>query len=206
MHSAIEFGKFRISFVLGWAVLTVAVFGIVLVAFLSVPEAFHKNFEFAINLAIAAGTAYSAVYIALTLRVGIRREQMSKAFDFAFLLAQPDFMAVRQVIMVKVPNANDEGLKKITQAIEDDPEIRKSVRIVLMAFENLALAIRHEYVNELVVFESLESVVTEYWERLAGYVTIRRNTPPTDPDFYRRFQQLAEAWKNKKSYKTGRNW
>jgi hypothetical protein len=87
-----------------------------------------------------------------------------------------------------------------------DPEVTEKViflQTIMNDYENLALGVRHNIVDEDYLYRWMRSTIIEDWNSLsplvAAYRYARRN-----PNVYVEFEGLASSWGNGKSYRTGR--
>jgi hypothetical protein len=186
---------------IGVAVLVIAWAALLIGAFISMPD---RRAETTFTAAVtAAGAAlYSAYHVGVALRINLYRDKQKRAYEVLDQLNRVDSISVRLIVEAVMRDKLDSDTAY--RVIVGDKQKEESVRMLLGMFEDMAYAIRTGYAHEDVLFAALQVVAAFYYDGLKAYIDGLREARNND-DFYSDFEQLAGAWRQHKSYRTGKS-
>ena len=140
-------------------------------------------------------TLYSAIYIGLNLRIGLRRDKMHRAIEISKEINNIELSKLRTFIIEESKHskvAPDDLFEKI----QNNKEINEALSIVLYNLEHISIAIQKGYADEEVVYMSLVYVVSYFYENFIKYIEgIRKKYEKNS--IYIEFEKLANAWRKK---------
>lgn len=99
--------------------------------------------------------------------------------------------------------ASKESIAKYHSPAKDDMEDAVVLHNMLKDYENLALGVRHNILDEVYLCRWMRSTLIHDWTVLSPLVTAYRSVDKV-PTAYIEFEGLATAWQNNRSYKNGR--
>jgi hypothetical protein len=189
---------FRIRRLLLFALSVLSLTAIALAVHVGLQE-YRGSLEFGALVAIAVLAGCTAYYV----REHVRDSQLQnrRARSLAILDELNRFENVQRRI----------SLYRRIRALEDEPwwenqassdELRAESQWLLGIFEDLALVARSGVADEVLLHDSLCSIVPLYFDLWRPYIEVRRRGEE-DPRLYIRLEELAKAWKAGRSLQTG---
>ena len=143
--------------------------------------------------------AFAAYYARQTLKNNEKRAKLEKAFDLMGRFDHPELLACREMMN---GHTQRNGVKPIDLAkvIADDStgKSRGQAVVLLGYFEDLSLAITHDYAEEEALYYSLRFAVVRHWGELEHFVMNLR-TASSESHIFKEAEVLAKAWGDKHS-------
>lgn len=102
----------------------------------------------------------------------------------------------------KISESKESIAKYRDPAKEDDVKHAITLRTILNNYENLALGVRYNILDEEYLFRWTRTGLISDWNYLMPLVTAYRSAG--SPNAYIEFEGLATSWQNNKSYRSGK--
>lgn len=182
--------KFHISIPLWLIISLVAFITVIIYIFLN---QYREEIKFIATVVACSTAIFSAYYVGAALRMKIDRDKQQASFEILSLLNRPEFVEVRSFIEDNVESHEKISENELYTKIRGDKELTNAVTVVLGIFEDASIAIQTEYVDEEVLFLSLNHLVLRTHCGLRGYIEqFRKHTNSTN--YYNEFEKLVKAW------------
>lgn len=156
-------------------------------------------------LAILIGSAsgiYSAYYVGAALRIRIVQDKLERSFKILEQFGAIELIRARKEVERITESSENVASEEQYKKIISDSDLLVSVIALLGALEDLTIAIRQDYVDELVVYRSLCHIVTWNFKHLRSYVEQERKKTE-DPRLFSEVEELARSWGDRKLLSTG---
>jgi hypothetical protein len=171
-----------------------------IVVFIRFPKK-REEVKFIAAVCAAGAAIYSAYYSGTTLRLNIHRDKQKRAYEILDSFNKVDLVGVRILIDQDLATADTTILAY--KAITTDPQKHSNVRYLLGVLEDLAIGVRTGYVDEQVLWRSLEFTVQYYYDGLRLYIDGLR-TARGNMMFYNELESIVSCWREGKSILTGK--
>ena len=204
---------------LRFSLLTVSAFVVLVVAAVAATTySITKDLQLAqLYAAILLGGAgaTSAIYAVETFRLNYRREQQKAAFQFLAAYAELDVFAIKHFLDTSVQDCS--SWEELFSNCMKDPSQRRlldQTRNMLGLFDDIAIAIRSGYADELVLYQSLGEAIPRHYHscekkflnfKMSQFVEKSKTADePTLCTFYEVADDLVHAWERHQSVIDGR--
>jgi len=174
-----------------WPVLVITVL-VFLISYLYA-SAYRDEIKFVVILFGGAAAIYSAYYVGAALHMQVSRDRQKASFDILDLLNRPEFIDVRIFLEKECEGNTKLSVEELFKKIEQQKELTNAVHIVMGILEDMSIAIQYEYVDEDILYLSLEALVRRNWFGLRGWVEQLR-AEKNDSKLWIEIQKLADSW------------
>lgn len=153
--------------------------------------------------AVAGGAAviYTGYYAGASVHLAVIQSRKEKAFAILGELNKIDMATIRILIEKELANRSSLSPADLYQKILGDEKLLGAITTLLGLFEDTSIAAQQSYADERVLYLSLCFLVPWAYDGLRDYIKEERTR--NDPTLYIELEKLAEAWKNKRSVRTG---
>lgn len=117
----------------------------------------------------------------------------SRAYELLYQYNQSDNCQVRAAIGSFKPHLNPQAF---LEKVESDDDLRMKIFSLCGWFEDIAIGVRSEHVNEDALYSSLKFVVPYYFNNLEKWIVDLRTSDHRE-DLYDNFAWLARRWANR---------
>ena len=188
--------------------ITITVAGLLTVAstvtallYICIP-AVRDELEFCAAIVGGAAVVYSGFYAGLSLRTSIERSRKDKSFRILNELNRADLTTIR-LLIEKELLVNKDAMSKeaVYNQIVSDQDILRAVTTILGLYEDSALAIQEDYVDEKILYKSLCFQVPWIFDGLSPYIGQEQEL--THAKLYCETEKLVSKWKAGKLLSTG---
>lgn len=138
----------------------------------------------------------------LTLRENIHRDKLHQAFYFTEKLNSIDRASIR-VFIEKEIYGGKIAPADFHEKIISDNQLQSAVKSLLGLFEDISIAIQHDYVDEEACYQSLAFLILFTYQTFLPFIQEERRLFEMPPLFCE-LEKLAGAWKLKTSLGTGK--
>jgi len=167
----------------------------------------RDQLTFAAAVIGGAAAVYTGYYTAATIRENISesranasRTRMAASFDFLRQANQLGYSKIRTKLLTDV-QFDKLGAEEIHQKIISDKELLEVVTNTLGCFEDMAIAIKAGFVDERILYYSINGTVCSMQKNLAHYIKVEKDNH--GPHFYEEYETLVNSWRNHKSLFNG---
>jgi hypothetical protein len=166
-------------------------------------ENYRPQFIFIASVIGGLSALYMGYYSAIALRIKIQHDKMQRSFEFTHMLNDIDWARTRCSIIKIKNDYKTESPTALHDKIVADEELHTAIISLLGWLEDVSIAIQHQYVDELILNESIFYIVKDAYENLYPYIQARREKC-NHTTLYTEFGKLHHAWREKKSLVTGK--
>jgi hypothetical protein len=174
-----------------WAVLTFAVV-VFLTAYICKPEQ-RDHIKFAAALLGGAAAIYSAYYVGAALRLQLNRHRQQASFDILNLLNRPETAKVRNFVETEVEGHEQLSPNDLYRKVTENRDLDDAVTIVLGILEDASIAIQNDFVDENILYASLDDIVKRCFHALRAYVEQLRKQR-AEPLYFVEVEKLCASW------------
>jgi hypothetical protein len=193
----------RIEWWIGAMLFVVVIVGLplFLVLWWELPQ--HRPFLQAITaLTGSLPLALAAFVAAVSFRTNARRDKLHKSFEFLQRLNDPD-ATKRRVRLEKESVWQNRDPGAVYQLVEGDTDLCADVNNLLGLFEDAAIAMKRDYLDEEMLFRSMEVVILKAYGRMKPYISGLQATD-LQAGYFEELDDLVGAWSNRKSVVDGK--
>ena len=144
--------------------------------------------------------AFVAFHAARSFQLGVSRDKLHKSFEVLQSMNTREITETRFSLEDAIRN-RPSGTDLYT-FITNNSRLTQTTNQILGLFEDMAIAIKRDYLDEALLHRSLAAVVRILYRLLKPYVDSLR-VFEQDPELYGDFEQLAIAWIRDESLVTG---
>jgi len=184
-----------------WLVLVLSVAGL-LAGYFASPQ-YRDQIRFLTVVIAGAAGIYSAYYVGAALQLKIERDHQQASFTILEQVEQAEFIQVRHFIEKEVQDHERLSDEVLYQKVAQTPNLEDAVVIVLNVLEKISISIRHDYVDENILYEYMKMIVERTHESLRGYIEQLRKQKKSNL-FFIEIEKLAHAWSSGKRLSDGR--
>jgi hypothetical protein len=192
--------RFRVTITV--AVVVALLAGALIVAFLFFP-AYGEQLKFAAAVFGGSAAVYAAYYVGAALREQLIRGKRKNAFDMLQSLNCIDMAKVRILIKKEISNKHLSP-HDLYERIMGEPELLSAVSTLLGFLEDISIAIQYDYVDEEVMFFSLEYLAPWFYFGLRPYIEEKRRVD-NNACLFVELQKVVHVWQESKSLVNGRH-
>lgn len=165
----------------------------------------HRELVKFVAAVVGGGTAiYSAYFVGLGLRLKLDQERKERTFKQLAELSREDSVRVRKWLEQKVGNQDSVAQKELYRQVIDDEQLLGAITTLLSVFEDIALAIKHEHLDEEVLHESIAYMVQWHYQHLRFYMDQHRAATGRDT-LFSDFEALYRSWREGKRLSDGKS-
>lgn len=166
---------------------------------LKYPE-FENSLNYITTVVIAFSGVFSAVYIGKGLSNRIYFDKVKNSFEFNNYFNSHEYNELKELCS-KEYDAKHHAPKELISKVESDPELLPKLKSILNKFEDLSLAIQNDYVDEKMLYWSLDLIVQFYIENFQSYI---KEMQSYDKEAYIELMKLYDAWSKRIYLSTGK--
>ncbi|HSS19812.1 MAG TPA: DUF4760 domain-containing protein [Pyrinomonadaceae bacterium] len=144
-----------------------------------------------------AGAIYSAYYVGAALRTRLDRDRQESTFRILDQIEKVEFVEVRNFLEKEVEDHENLSPADLYKKISQNKDLDNAITVVLNIFEKIAIGVRHDVLDEDILYEDLVLVVTKNYSALRGYLEQLRKIR-NSPLYYCEFEKLATFWQKGK--------
>jgi hypothetical protein len=169
--------------------------------YLRFPEK-RENLKFVAATVAGVTAVYSAYYAGLSLRQNIRLTKMRNAYELLDHIHRNESMDARA--LVEKFDTTAVQPRELVETILRDKELHKAVKLLLNAFEAIAIGVRSGFADEEVVFLNIASLAPAVFRAFYPYVEHMRARYGGDITVLREIEVLIQAWDQQRFLTTGK--
>lgn len=191
-----QLGESRVSFKVTVALVILALSAALITVYFVFPL-FRSHLVFIAAVIGGAGAIYGGYYTGLTVKQLRHQELKNRSFELVRRLDDIATISQRKRLEseIKVGGSSDQH---VYSTIQGDKELLGIATMLLNYFEDLAIAVQEDFVDERIMFRSLRWIACSTNERLGPYVRELRRMQST-PTFYIQFDRLVKRWSEAKA-------
>ncbi|HEX8636132.1 MAG TPA: DUF4760 domain-containing protein [Pyrinomonadaceae bacterium] len=191
-----EIGSVRVKLTV---FIILAIVSVLVVVIHILAPAYRGEIEFATAVAGGAAVVYAGYYTAISLRISIDQNKKNNAFKLLSELNDVDLVKIRTLVEKEIP-AENLTRKQMHDKILNDQILLAGVTNILGIFEDLAIAIQHDQVDEEVLHASLVFLIPWTFDKLKPYIDEERREAQV---LYCEMEKLRDAWRAQRYLRTG---
>ena len=192
----------RINVTLSLGSLLVVGVLVILVTYFCAPSQ-RDHVKFVTALLAGAAAIYSAYYVGAGLRLQVNRQQQQASFELLSLLNRPEFARVRNFVETEVEAHEELSATELYDKILKNNELDNAVTIVLGILEDASIAIQNDFVDENILYSSLDDIVKRTFHALRGYIEQLRKHR-AEPLYFVELAKLCSSWDSAKRLSDGK--
>ncbi|GEM_PF-2539088 len=191
----------RNLWVVGWVIVLVGI--ALVVGYLVSPATGQGTVQFIASVIGGVSGVFATYFAGYSFYLNIIQNKRVESFKFLGTFNQPEFIQLPAILELKPKSPPEQAEPEFYKLVNGNKDYFNSVKTVLGSLEDLSIAIQMDYVDELVLYRSLSSIVISTWNALSGYIAIHRKKWD-DNDLYIEFEALYKAWKDRNSLLDGK--
>jgi hypothetical protein len=164
--------------------------------------AIQEELKFVIAVVGGASVICAAYYTGVALHRRIYYEKKQRSFEILRDLNVIENIRIRNLIDRQVDYKSKSSPELYNEILGKD-ELYCAVNTLLSLLEDISIAIQDEYVDEEVLFLSLQRIVPWAYEGLKFFIDAERERYKSTVMFIE-LEKLAHAWSKSKSLRTGK--
>lgn len=158
----------------------------------------HEEIKFVTSLVVGAAVICSAYYVGASLRLQVVNNMQKASFELLNMINTKAFVTDRSLIEKKIEWPQEITDNELYEQINNDPVLDAAVVSVTGVLEDMSIAIQSGFVDEIILYRSMRSIVLFYWARLRGWIIQTRNIRNTE-SLLVEFEKLATTWEMRRS-------
>lgn len=192
--------EFKVTLKLG---IVLTILGIIIcVAFIMYPEK-RTEVIFVSTVVGALCGIYSTFYVGYGLKQQQRMTKLDNSFSFLDKYDDLEFHSLSPFLNEDF-NPKEHKPVDFYNKIKNDKEVSSAIRLRYNFFEDLSLAIQNDYVNELILYDSMDSILQLHCEKFDLWIEGHKNIFLNPDELYIEVNKLRNSWKEKKLLSDGK--
>lgn len=192
--------KYKKSF--HWKLATFLILlGIIIVfIYFKFPE-FEKSLTFITAIIVAFSGVFSAIYVGKGLSNRIHFDKVKNSFEFNNYFNSHEYNGLKEICKEEY-DARNHSPNDLVQKVKNDEDLFYKLKSILNKFEDMSLAIQRNYVDEKILYWSLDLIVDFYISNFKSYID---DCIKDNPETYMELLKLHECWSKRIYLLTGKS-